>query len=66
MEIDVQGRLSENVTLYTKVRGYAANPQDDFLRHYDYFGNASIANGVTTLNWNFGGGVAAECSETRL
>ena len=46
VEIDVQGRLSENVTLYTKFRGYAENPQDDFLRHYDYFGNASIANGV--------------------
>ncbi len=46
LEIDVQGRLSENVTLYTKFRGYAENPQDDFLRHYDYFGNASIANGV--------------------
>ena len=46
VEIDVQGRLSENVTLYTKLRGYAENPQDDFLRHYDYFGNASIANGV--------------------
>ncbi len=46
LEIDVQGRLSENVTLYTKLRGYAENPQDDFLRSYDYFGKASIANGV--------------------
>ncbi len=46
LEIDVQGRLSENVTLYTKFRGYAENPQDDFLRHYDYFGKAATANGV--------------------
>ena len=46
LEIDVQGRLTENITLYSKLRGYAENPQDDFLRHYDYFGKASIANGV--------------------
>jgi len=46
LEIDVQGRLTENITLYSKLRGYAENPQDDFLRHYDYFGKSSIANGV--------------------
>ena len=45
LEIDVQGRLSENLTLYTKLRGYAENPQDDFLRHYDYFGKASSKRG---------------------
>ncbi|MFL2946530.1 MAG: DUF1302 family protein [Parvibaculales bacterium] len=46
LEIDVQGRLSENLSMYMKMRGYAENPQDDFLRHYDNFGKASLANGV--------------------
>ena len=46
LELDVQGRLTENVSLYMKLRGYAENPQHDFLRSYDYFGKASIANGV--------------------
>ena len=56
MEIDVQGRLTENVSMYMKLRGYAENPQHDFLRSYDYFGKAGV-NGVnnpeTTL---FAGG----------
>ena len=46
LEIDIQGRLSENVSLYTKLRGYAENPQDDFLRSYDYFGNSHAVNGI--------------------
>mgnify|MGYP005691377823 CR=1 FL=1 len=45
MEIDVQGRLTENVSMYMKLRGYAENPQHDFLRSYDYFGKAGV-NGV--------------------
>lgn len=45
LEIDVQGRLSENLKLYMKLRGYAENPQDDYLRSYDYFGGAGV-NGV--------------------
>ena len=36
MEIDVQGRLTENVSMYMKLRGYAENPQHDFLRSYDW------------------------------
>jgi hypothetical protein len=45
MEIDVQGRLTENLSMYMKLRGYAENPQHDFLRSYDYFGKAGV-NGV--------------------
>ena len=46
LEIDAQGRLTENLSIYMKLRGYAENPQHDFLRSYDNFGKASIANGV--------------------
>ena len=42
LEIDVQGRLTENLSMYMKVRGYAENPQHDFLRSYDNFGAAGV------------------------
>ena len=45
LEIDAQGRLTENLSFYMKLRGYAENPQHDFLRSYDYFGSAGV-NGV--------------------
>ena len=45
LEIDAQGRLTENLSFYMKLRGYAENPQHDFLRSYDYFGKAGV-NGV--------------------
>ena len=45
LEIDAQGRLTENLSFYMKLRGYAENPQHDFLKSYDYFGKAGV-NGV--------------------
>ena len=45
MEIDVQARFTSNLSGYMKIRGYQENPQHDFLRSYDYFGN----NGVNAM-----------------
>ena len=60
LEIDAQGRLTENLSLYMKLRGYAENPQHDFLKSYDNFGKASIANGVDHPETGiFAGGVAS-------
>ena len=45
LEIDVQARFTDNLSGYMKLRGYQENPQHDFLRSYDNFGNNGI-NGV--------------------
>ncbi len=45
LEIDVQARFTDNIKGYMKLRGYREDPQDDFLRSYDYFGKAGV-NGV--------------------
>ena len=45
VEIDVQARFTENLSGYMKIRGYQENPQHDFLRSYDNFGNNGV-NGV--------------------
>ena len=60
LEIDAQGRLTENLSFYMKLRGYAENPQHDFLRSYDYFGKAGV-NGVNNPEPTiFAGGALAE------